>query len=383
MKKINLLIYGATGSIGDSVLSIVRMHRERFNVVGMTCDKNIKKLSTLSNEFDTKNIGIATYNKDLDYKKYFPDKKIYFTLSEFSELIVKNIDIIVFAISGASILNLSLEVAKSGRTVGLANKECIVSLGNILLDTAKLHKTKIIPLDSEHNSIYQLLNNNKHSFRTITITATGGPFLNKKLDDFKNIKVEEAINHPVWNMGEKISVDSATMVNKGLEVIEAKYLFDLEVEKINVLVHPQAIIHGFITYKDNSIFSFMSYPDMQIPISNLLFPNKDVNFDDLYLDLAKIQTLNFYEINEKKFPAIKYAKEVVSIGGLAPNGFNYANEKLVNLFLSKKINFIDIVNFNMATIDKFFAKNSNIERPTIEDIFNFNKWIDENIYLGD
>ena len=173
------------------------------------------------------------------------------------------------------------------------------------------------------------------------------------------------------------------MVNKGLEVIEAKYLFDLDVSKINVLIHPQAMIHGFITYKDNSIFSFISYPDMQIPISNLLFPNKDVSFDDLYLDLAKIQTLNFYDINEKKFPAIKYAKEVVNVGGLAPNGFKYVNEKLVNLFLSKKINFLDIVNFNMATLDKFFSKNSNIERPTIEDIFNFNKWIDENIYLGD
>ena len=184
-------------------------------------------------------------------------------------------------------------------------------------------------------------------------------------------------------MGKKISIDSATMVNKGLEIIEAKYLFDLDISKINVLIHPQAIVHGLVTYQDNSIISFMSYPDMRVPISNLLFSDIKVNIDDLYLDLAKIETLNFYEVDPKKFPAINLAKEIVNKGGLAPNGFNYVNEKLVNLFLAKKIRFSDIINFNIATMDKYFGMNSNIEKPTIDDIFNFNKWIDENIYLGE
>ena len=383
MKKINILIYGATGSIGDSVLSLIRNNRDQFNIHGITCDKNIEKLSKLSEEFNTKKIGIGSFSKELDYKKYFPDKKIFFKLEEFKELIDDSVDIIIFAISGTSILELSLDIAKSGKIVGIANKECIISLGDIILNTAKLNNTKIIPLDSEHNAIYQLLNNNDYPFDSITITATGGPFLNKKLEDFKHIKPEDATKHPIWKMGKKISIDSATMVNKGLELIEAKHLFNLHIDKINILTHPQAIIHGFVTYKDNSIFSFMSYPDMRIPISNLLFPNKIVDLNDLYLDLANIKTLNFYDVDEEKFPAINYAKDVAKMGGLAPNGFNYTNDKLVSLFINKKIKFLDIINFNITTLEKFFAKNSNIKRPTIDDIFNFNKWIDKNIYLGD
>ena len=383
MNKKNILIYGATGSIGDSVLSLIRENRDQFNVIGMTCDKNVEKLRILANEFDTKNIGIASYNKEFNYKKYFPDKNIFFKLEEFKELIDDNVDIIIFAISGVSILNLSLHVAKSGKIVGMANKECIISLGDIILDTASSHNTKIVPLDSEHNSIYQLLNRNNLLFESITITATGGPFLNKKFSDFKNIKPDEAVKHPVWKMGKKISIDSATMVNKGLELIEARFLFNLATDKINVLVHPQAIIHGFVTYKDNSTVSFMSYPDMRIPISNLLFPDKNVDLNDLYLDLAKIKTLSFYDVDDNKFPAINFAKEVSRIGGLAPNAFNYVNEKLVNLFIDKRIQFLDIVNFNISTLEKYFASNSNINKPTIDDIYNFNKWIDSNIYLGD
>tara|TARA_B100000686_G_C16670967_1_gene906423 strand:- start:46 stop:1197 length:1152 start_codon:yes stop_codon:yes gene_type:complete len=383
MKKTNILIYGATGSIGDSVLSLVRSQKNHFNVVGMTCEKNIKKLSKLADEFNTKNIGIANYNKDMNYDKYFPDKKIFFNLDEFKDLIDDSVDIIVFAISGTSILKLGLDIAKSGKVVGIANKECIISLGDIIINLAKLNNTKIIPLDSEHNSIYQLLNNNNSSFESITITGTGGPFLFKNINDFKNIKVEEAVKHPVWKMGKKISVDSATMVNKGLEIIEAKYLFDIDIRKINVLIHPQAIVHGFVSYKDSSIISFMSFPDMRVPISNLLFPCSKINIDDLHLDLAQIETLNFYKVDKMKFPVIDYVNQIMDMGGLAPHGFNYTNDKLVNLFLNKKIKFLDIINFNISTLDKYFAINSNIEKPTIDDIFHFNKWIDGNIYLGE
>tara|TARA_Y100001970_G_C14163801_1_gene820092 strand:+ start:408 stop:1559 length:1152 start_codon:yes stop_codon:yes gene_type:complete len=383
MRKKNVLIYGATGSIGDSVLSLIRKHADQFNVVGMTCNDNIAKLSTLSDEFNTKNIGIASYNSEFNYVKYFPEKKLFFKLEEFKELIEDSVDIIVFAISGASILELSLDIAKSGKIIGMANKECIISLGDIIFKTAELHNTKIVPLDSEHNSIYQILNRDNLLFESITITATGGPFLNKKLEYFADIKPKDAIKHPIWKMGKKISIDSATMVNKGLEIIEAKYLFNVSIDKINVLTHPQAIIHGLVTYKDNSTISFMSHPDMRIPISSLLFPDKQVELDDLYLNLTKIETLNFYEIDDEKFPAIGVAKEVIRMGGLAPNGFNYINDKLVNLFIKEKIGFLDIVNFNVSTLEKYFANNSNINNPTINDIIDFNKWIDRNIYLGD
>ena len=383
MKKTNILIFGATDSIGESVLSLVRNNKEKFNIIGMTCNDNIQQLKILAEEFNTTNLGIATYKKEINYNKLFPKKKLFFSIDEFKELIIDNIDIIIFAISGTSILRLSLEIAKSGKIIGLANKECIISLGHIFINIAKSHNTKIVPLDSEHNAIYQILNRDDFLFKTITITATGGPFLNRRIEDLKNIKAKEAIQHPVWKMGKKISIDSATMMNKGLEVIEAKYIFDLDIEKINILVHPQAIVHGLVTYMDNSIISFMSNPDMRIPISNLLFPNKKVDLDDLYLDLSKVKTLNFYEVDRNKFPAINLVKEVMYQGGLAPNGMNYINDKLVNLFLLNRIGFLDIVNYNIATLEKFFSKNSNIEKPSIDDIINFNKWIDSNIYLGE
>ena len=383
MKKKNILIYGATGSIGDSVLSLIRDNKDQFNIIGMTCNQNIKKLSRLAKEFKTKNIGIVKFKKEINYKSYFPNNNIFFGLDEFSDLLKKNCDLIILAISGSSILNLALDIAKSGKTVGMANKECIVSLGNIIFDLAQLNKTKIIPLDSEHNSIYQLLNSYKYPYESITITASGGPFLNKKKNDLKNVTVKDALKHPVWNMGKKISLDSATMVNKGLELIEAKYFFNLDVNKIKVLIHPQAIIHGLISFTDSSMISFMSQPDMRIPISNLLFKNKKIMLNDLSLDLSTIKTLNFYNVDDKKFPAVRIAKEVAILGGLAPNGFNYINDKLANLFIKKKIGFLDIVNFNEVTLEKYFAKNSNIKEPSVGDIVEFNRWIDKNIYLGE
>ena len=383
MKQTNLLIYGATGSIGDSVLSLVRNNKDQFNIIGMTCNNNIKKLSRLSEEFNTKNIGIARFNKNINYKKYFPEKKIYFGLKEFSDLIKIKPDVIILGISGGSILNLALDIAKSGKVIGMANKECIVSLGSIIFDLAKLNKTKIIPLDSEHNSIYQLLKTYNHSYESITITASGGPFLKKKRNELRDVTIEDALAHPIWRMGKKISLDSATMINKGLELIEAKYFFDIDVNKINILIHPQAIIHGLISFHDGSVISFMSQPDMRVPISNLLFKNKRIKLSDLSLDLANIRTLNFLNVDTAKFPAVRIAREVAVLGGLAPHGFNYINDKLTNLFMKKKIGFLDIVNFNEITLNKFFSRNPNQKKPSINDIVEFNKWIDRNIYLGE
>mgnify|MGYP001219141994 CR=1 FL=1 len=382
MNKTNILIYGATGSVGSSAISLIRENSDLFNIVGMTCNNNIKELKKLSDEFSPRKIGIGTYDKNINYNEYFPNKDLYFELDEFSHLIDLEVDIIIFAISGLSILNLSIDLAKSGKVLGVANKESIISLGKIFIETANKNNTKIIPLDSEHNSIYQLLSSNNSKFKSITLTASGGPFLNKPIIDLKDIRAEEAIKHPIWKMGKKISVDSATMVNKGLELIEASYLFNLDISRINVLIHPQSIIHGLITYHDNSIVCYMSYPDMRVPISNLLFGDNKAQISGIDLDLSKIKELNFIDVDEKRFPSIKLSREVAKIGGLAPNGFNYINEKLVNLFLDNKIGFIDIVDYNEATLERFFASNSNIDNPSIEDINEFNKWIDNNIFLG-
>ena len=383
MEKKNILVYGATGSIGDSVFSLLRENKDVFKVTGITCDNNVLKLKKIAEEFNPNYIGIADYQKNIEYKKLFPNKKLFFGLNEFVDLMDKQVDIIILATSGLAVLDLSLKIMESGKIVGLANKECIISLGDIFSNIAKKNNTTIIPLDSEHNAIHQILNKDNNGLKSITLTATGGPFLNKKISDLANISPADAIKHPIWKMGKKISVDSATMMNKSLEIIEAKYLFNLKNDEINALIHPEAIVHGLVTYRDNSMISFMSCPDMKIPISNLLFPNREASLNELSIDLSEIKTLNFYSIDHDRFPAIKYCHEVLNLGGLAPCGFNYANEKLVNLFLKNKIRFLDIVQFNINTLDKFFAKNNNILYPATEDINNFNEWIDNNIYLGE
>ena len=272
---------------------------------------------------------------------------------------------------------------KSGKIIGLANKECIISLGPSLLSLAKRHKTKIVPLDSEHNSIYRLLESNQNKFKSITITASGGPFFNKKISFLKSVTPKQALNHPVWKMGKKISVDSATMMNKALEIIEAKYLFNLGITQINAVIHPESIIHAAINYYDDSSISLLSEPDMKIPISYLLKINEsnNNNFDNIFEKLDK-RSLSFYKINPSKFPAIRLAYDVLKIGGLAPHIFNYNNELLVNHFLQKKIRFIDIVKYNEITLKTFLKNKKNIIHPNLKDLHNCSMWINKNIFLG-
>ena len=242
MKKINIVIYGATGSIGNSVLSIVRNNKEKFIIQGITCNKNYRKLIKIAKEFDVKNLGIlGKIRKSEDEYRNF---NVYNEINSFREIVNKKTDIIIFAISGLAGLDLILELIKTGKKIGIANKECIITLGNNLLHIAKKHLTQIVPLDSEHNSIFHLLNSKYGSFKSITITASGGPFYKLPLNSFKNITIKQALSHPIWRMGKKISIDSSTMVNKALEIIEAKYLFNLNDNQIKAIIHPQAIIHA-------------------------------------------------------------------------------------------------------------------------------------------
>ncbi len=377
-----ILLYGATGTIADSVFTIVKQNKKKFKVVAATCNTSYIKLNKLKKEYDIKKIGI---NDTKAAKKYISangnDKNLFIGNDNFSKLISTDIDIIILAISGLSPINLSFDIVKSGKIVGLANKECIISLGPRLISLAKKYKTKIIPLDSEHNSIYQLLEVNNKKFKSITITASGGPFFNKKIS-LKNVTPDQAIRHPVWRMGKKISVDSATMMNKALEIIEAKYLFNLRNSQINAVVHPESIIHAAINYYDNTSISLLNEPDMKIPISYLLKNNyNNSKFKNIFHQLDK-KSLTFYKISKKKFPAIDLAYEVLEIGGLAPHVFNYNNEVLVNQFLQKKINFTNIVKYNKITLKKFFKYNKNVTQPNLGDIHNSSLWINKNIYLG-
>ena len=379
-----ILLYGATGTIGDSVFKIVNENQGKLKVVAATCNTNYKKLEKLKIKYNIERLGINNSRSAEKYKSLcsVSNKMLVVGNENFSKLITKDIDVVILAISGLSALNISYEIAKSGKIFGLANKECIISIGPRLISVAKKNKTKIIPLDSEHNSIYRLLESNKNKFKSITLTASGGPFFNKKISFLKNVTPNQAIKHPIWKMGKKISVDSATMVNKALEIIEAKYLFGLNSDQINAIIHPESIIHAAINFYDNSSISLLNKPDMKIPISYLFKLNNNTNEKENIFQQLNKKSLTFYKINQNKFPAIKLVYKVLEIGGLAPHIFNYNNEVLVNHFLQKKIRFLDIVKFNEITLVKFLKTNKNISQPNLKDIHNANIWINKNIFLG-
>ena len=381
-----ILLYGATGTIGDSVFKIIKNNQRKLKVAAATCNTNFKKLEKIKVKYNIKKIGINNYKSADKYKTLYGstknNKDIIVGNENFSKLITKDIDVIILAISGLSALNISYDIVRSGKIVGLANKECIISLGPRLISMAKRHKTKIVPLDSEHNAIYRLLESNKNKFKSITITASGGPFFNKKISFLKSVTPNQAIKHPVWKMGKKISVDSATMMNKALEIIEAKYLFNLSNEQIDTIIHPESILHAAVNFYDNASISLLNEPDMRIPISYLLKINKSTNKNKNIFQQLDRKSLTFFKVNSDKFPAIKLAYKVMEIGGLAPHIFNLNNEILVNKFLNNKIKFIDIIKYNEITLKKFFKYNKNIIKPNLRDIQNCSIWINKNIFLG-
>ncbi len=379
MSKKNVLIYGATGSIGDSVLNLIRSNREQFNVVGMTCNSNIDKLLNIAYEFECNNLGINN-KKNIPIYPKLQDYIVHAGLEEFSKLMSDNVDIIIFAIAGSSPLKLLMDVAVSGKIIGLANKECIICLGKRFLDIASASSTKIIPLDSEHNAIFQLMKDkNRESIRKYTITASGGSFFNLNKTEMKNITPDQAISHPKWRMGEKISVDSSTLMNKGLEIIEACILFNISSDNIDAIVHPESIIHGIIEFNDRSSHAFLSQPSMEIAISSILFDNNIIDLKDHNLDLLKIKSLNFFEIDSNKFNAIKLAKFSLSEGGLLPAVLNYSNELMVKLFLDKVISFNEITLNNEKIMHKFLIDGCNVQTPLVEDLMNAFKTIDSYI----
>ncbi len=380
MKKINLVIYGVTGSIGNSVLSIVRNNKERFNIEGITCNSKYKNLKKISEEFDVKKIGISNDIKNI--KPYFSGKKVFVGIDSFHDIISSKTDVVIFAISGTQAFDLILNIIKKGKVIGLANKECIISLGKLLFSFARKYSSEIIPLDSEHNSIYHLKKLETKSIESITLTASGGPFRNLTPEKLKNVKLKDALQHPVWKMGKKISIDSANMMNKALEIIEAKYLFNLKNDQINAVIHPQSIIHALINYENSSSTALLYEPDMRIPIASMFFSFNNFSKKIKRINLAKLSNLEFFDIDESLFPSIKLGRSVMDMEGLVPNAFNYLNDILVNAYLKGMISFTDIVNLNEENLDRIFAKNRNIANPGVNDIKNLNNWIDNNLYLG-
>ena len=375
----NIILFGATGSIGRSVLKILDKTNNKFCLKGITCNQNIDSLINISNRYQCDNLGVSNENLSNDKNEVLTKKNTVYGIKNFESFINDDIDIYILAISGLTGAALALKIAETGKTLAIANKECIISLGKILINKCSKFKTSIFPLDSEHNAIYQLLNNNHKSIKNIVITASGGPFLNLDLDKFESITPEQAIKHPKWKMGNKISVDSSNMMNKSLELIEAKNLFHLRPNQVDALIHPQSIIHGILNYHDNSSYAFLSHPNMEIPISSLFFPNKDYRSNDYDLELTKLKTLEFFEIDNERFPAFNLGKNIIQKDGIAPHLFNYINDKLVKLFLEGAINYTKIVHFNEKIIELYFKSHQNINEPNMDDLSESNIWVDENI----
>ncbi len=375
----NIVLFGATGSIGSSVLNLLDKTGDEFCLKAITCNQKIDSLLEISNKYKCNNLGVSDTNILEETNGIFLNKNIVFGIENFEEFINDDIDIYILAISGLSSANLALKIAETGKTLAIANKENIISLGKILLNKCKKFNTNVFPLDSEHNAIYQLLENNNKVIKDIIITASGGPFLNLELKKLESITPKQAINHPKWKMGDKISVDSSNMMNKSLELIEAKNLFDFQANEVDAIIHPQAIVHGIINYFDNSSYAFLSQPHMEISISSLFFPKKNIQSNAYDLDLTKLSSLEFFRIDNERFPSYRLGRFVMQTDGIAPHIFNYVNDKLVNLFLEGHIKYTNIVHFNERIIELFFKSHMNIDEPKIEDIKETSAWIDQNL----
>ena len=354
----NILLLGATGSIGESVLSVISQNKESLNLFGISLNKNILKSQEILKEYSPDYVFIDDHDsfKSLareDSERYLNDE------GDLERLINKEeIDIIVCATSGFAGLKAAYIAAKTGKRILLANKESIVAGGDLILPLAKKNNSQIIPIDSEHNAIFQCLSGEKgtEDVKRITITASGGPFINTPVQELKHVTVEEALNHPNWKMGSKVTIDSATLVNKCLELIEAKYLFDMNEKYFELVVHPQSIIHSIVTFIDGSSICQMSAPDMRVPIAHALSEEQRLPIDFNNLDFSNLN-LSFQEFPSDRSEIQDIAREVCNEGGFLGTIFNAANEVAVESFLNKKINFNQIYEVIYRTFDKNHMSN--------------------------
>ncbi len=341
-----IAVLGATGSIGESALDIVRRHPNAFKVVALTANKNSEALAVLANEFkpDFVAIGDKASYQDLKTRLDGTGVKCLAGAASVSEAASGEADFIVHGIVGAAGLPSAIAAVQAGKILALANKEALVCGGQLLLDEAERNGATILPMDSEHNAIFQILERSgTEGIDRITLTASGGPLLDRPLAELENVTPAEALAHPTWDMGAKISIDSATMMNKGLELIEAFHLFPVEADEIDVVVHRQSVIHGFVSYVDGTVLAHMGSHDMRIPIAHTMaWPDRISSGADP-LNLMKIRNLTFEFLDPVRFPALELARDALKAGGSTSTILNAANEVAVAAFLSRKLAFPGIV----------------------------------------
>lgn len=375
----NIVILGSTGSIGTQTLDVVRKSNNEFRIVGLTCYNNIELMKKQIEEFNPEFVAVKDNDKAIALKEMIDAKTEIISGDEGVNKIASlaNVQMVVVAIEGIAALIPTIKAIESGHDIALANKECLVTGGNIITKMARERNVNILPVDSEHNAIYQCIQSGKKEFvNRLIITASGGPFRGKNEDELKSVSVEEALKHPNWKMGKKITIDSATLMNKGFEVIEAKWLFDMPIDKIEVVVHKESIIHSMVEFIDGSIIAEMATPDMRIPIQYALnFPHRKYVNGVSYLDITKIGKLSFEKPDIKTFKCLQLAYDAAKEGGTMTTVLNTADEVAVQLFLQRRIAFNEIP----FIIEKYMNNHKNIMNPELDDIIEVDREIRQRI----
>ncbi|MCC6133707.1 MAG: 1-deoxy-D-xylulose-5-phosphate reductoisomerase [Acidobacteria bacterium] len=348
----NIALLGATGSIGQSALSVVEMFPEKFRIISMTAGSNIQRLVEAIERFHPKLVSVASRRDAESLKRRFPWLMVGFGVEGLVEaVILPEVTTVLGGIVGSVGLAPAYEAVKRGKTLALANKEVLVVAGELLMGEAQRSGARIIPVDSEHCALHQALRCGARSeVHRLILTASGGPFRNRPLDTFSSIRVEDALAHPTWKMGQKISVDSATMMNKGLEVIEAHWLFGVPARQIDVVLHPQSIVHSIVEYVDGSMIAQMSPNDMRFPILYALTYPERIATPMPRLDLAALQKLEFSPMDNARYPALRLAYAALNAGGTAPAVLNAANEVAVQAFLERRISYNAVVEISARVL---------------------------------
>lgn len=365
MKKIGIL--GSTGSIGTQTLEIVRSNPD-LQVVALAAGSNVNLMEQQVREFHPMLAVMGSEEASADLKSRIADTdtKVLAGMEGMLELaVLPQMEVLVTAIVGMIGIRPTIAAIEAGKTIALANKETLVTAGHIIMPLAKEKGVSILPVDSEHSAIFQSMHGeNRERVSKILLTASGGPFRGKKTEELQDITVEDALKHPNWSMGRKITVDSATLVNKGLEVMEAKWLFDVEPEQIQVVVHPQSIIHSMVEYVDGGIMAQLGMPDMKLPIQYALFYPDRRPMDGKRVDFFALKSISFEEPDVKTFRGLQLAYDAIAAGGSMPTVFNAANEKAVGLFLDKKIRFLAIYDLIQGAMEQHKV----IANPTVDEI---------------
>lgn len=380
MKKISIL--GATGSIGVQTLDVIRGYKEDFQLIGITANSSIEKVKQIIDEFKPMYVAMNDEYSYYQIKNYCTEKKYNIEVFAGMEGLkkvasLKQVDTVVTSVVGMIGLEPTLEAIRAGKDIALANKETLVVAGEIVMKEAKKYSVKILPVDSEHNAIFQCLQGNKpEELDKIILTASGGPFRGKNYDFLKDVTVEDALKHPNWSMGKKITIDSSTLMNKGLEVIEAYWLFDCSYDDIEVVVHPQSVIHSMVQYKDGSVIAQLGSPDMRLPIQYALsYPVRLKNIAKK-INFYEMGDLSFEKPDSETFKCLKLAYEAGRAGKLMPCILNAANEACVDLFLNKKITYLQIPEI----IEECMRSFDYLKAITLENILETDKSVRNYIY---